>query len=85
MLMALTLFFPFSSLFRTCPTLCRVLAMADFLAVSSWFPFVPRYLKLDGIMPLMVRTAQPWVNHPVWVRIHQQLVRLYCQTVMECS
>lgn len=84
MLMALTLFFPFSSLFRTSPTLCRALAMADFLAVSSWFPFacgIPRYLKLDGIMPLMVRTVQPWVNHPVWVQIHQQLVRL----CMECS
>lgn len=40
LLMAWTLFFPFSRLgLRTGLTLCRCLVVADFLAASSWFPF----------------------------------------------
>ena len=47
-LMAWTLFFPFSQLFRTCLTLYRYLVVADFLVSSSWFPFAFWYFNPLG-------------------------------------
>ncbi|KAF7642044.1 hypothetical protein LDENG_00265770 [Lucifuga dentata] len=47
MLMAWILFLPLSWLLRTCLTLWRYLAVADFLVSSSWLPLacgIPRYL-----------------------------------------
>ena len=65
-LMARTLFLPFSCLFRICLTLCRYLVVADLFVASSWLPFtsgIPRYLHCPQHLlqcPLAVQPLQSW-------------------------